>query len=71
MSVDQILQQEIKDTQVWLPREKDESTYKRDLKKRIGLINWVLENMKNPNVEICSIIESSDNFRKESRSKLQ
>ena len=61
MSVDQILQQEIKDTQVWLPREKDESTYKRDLKKRIGLINWVLENIKNPNVEICSLIESRMN----------
>ena len=61
MIVDQILQQEIKDTQVWLPREKDESTYKRDLKKRIELINWVLENMKNPNVEICSLIESRMN----------
>jgi hypothetical protein len=35
MIVDQILQQEIKDTQVWLAREKDESTYKKDLKKRI------------------------------------
>ncbi|RPJ24013.1 MAG: hypothetical protein EHM25_14860, partial [Nitrosopumilales archaeon] len=57
MTVDQILQQEIKDTQVWLSREKDESIYKRDLKKRIELINWVLENMKNPDVEICSLIE--------------
>jgi hypothetical protein len=58
MSVDQVLQQEIKDTQVWLSREKEESIYKRDLKKRIELINWVLQNMKNPNVEICSLIES-------------
>jgi hypothetical protein len=57
VTVDQILQQEIKDTQVWLSREKDESIYKRDLKKRIELINWVLENMKNPDVEICSLIE--------------
>ena len=46
-----------KDSQVWLSREKDESTYKRDLYKRIELINWVLENMKNRNVEICSLIE--------------
>jgi hypothetical protein len=46
-----------KDSQVWLSREKDESTYKRDLYKRIELINWVLENMKNHNVEICSLIE--------------
>ena len=58
MNLDQILQQEIKDSELWLSREKDESTYKRDLKKRIELINWVLENMKNPKVEICSLIES-------------
>ena len=39
-------------------REKEESTYKRDLKKRIDLINWVLENMKHPELQICEIIES-------------
>ena len=54
MAVDQLLQQEINDAQVWLSREKDESTNKRDLKKRIELINWVLENMKNPEVENCN-----------------
>ncbi len=57
MTVDQILQQEIRDSEIWLSREKDESTYKRDLKKRIELISWVLENMKNTDVEICSLIE--------------
>jgi hypothetical protein len=36
----------------------DESTYKRDLVKRIELINWVLENMKNPDIFICDKIES-------------
>ena len=46
--MDQILLQEIKDTEVWLSREKEESIYKRDLKKRIELIKWALENMKNP-----------------------
>ena len=61
MAVDQMLQQEIKDTEVWLSREKDESTYKRDLKKRIELINWVLKNMKNPDVEIYSLMESRIN----------
>ncbi len=61
MTVYQILQQEIKDSELWLSREKDESTYKRDLIKRIELINWVLENMKNPNVEICSLLESRMN----------
>jgi hypothetical protein len=31
--------------------EKDISTYKRDLAKRIELINWVLENFNNPDIE--------------------
>lgn len=61
MSINQILVQEVKNLELWLSREKDESTYKRDLIKRIELINWVLGNMKNPNVEICSIIESRMN----------
>ena len=61
MNVDQILQQEIKDSALWLSRTQEESTYKRDLKKRIELINWVLQNMKNPNVEICSLLESRMN----------
>ena len=61
MTVDQILQKEIKDSQIWLTREREESIYKRDLRKRIELINWVLQNMKNPDVEICSLIEYSKN----------
>ena len=61
MAVDQILLQEIKDSELWFCREKEESTYKRDLKKRIELINWVLQNMKNPNVEICSLLEARMN----------
>jgi uncharacterized protein YicC (UPF0701 family) len=61
MTLDQILLQEIKDSELWFCREKEDSTYKRDLKKRIELINWVLENMKNPKVEICSLIESRMN----------
>ncbi len=51
-----MLQQEIKDTEVWLSREKDESTYKRDLEKRIELINWVLKNMKNPDVKFVVLL---------------
>ena len=46
MPLDHILQQEIKDSELWLSREKDEYTFKRDLQKRIELINWVLGNMK-------------------------
>lgn len=58
MNAQQTLQKEIEESKTWLSREKEESTYKRDLKKRIELINWVLENMKNPDVEICNLIES-------------
>ena len=61
MALDQILRQEIKNSELWLSRTKEESTYKQDLKKRIELINWILGNMKNPNVEICSLIESRMN----------
>jgi hypothetical protein len=58
MTIDQILQDEINDSEIWLSRTHEESTYKRDLKKRIELINWVLGNMKNPNIEICTLLES-------------
>lgn len=61
MTVIQILEQEINDSELWLSRTHEESTYKRDLKKRIELINWVLGNMKNPDVEICSLLESKMN----------
>jgi hypothetical protein len=47
MSIEQTLLQEIEHSKRWFDLEKDESTYKRDLAKRIELINWVLENMKN------------------------
>jgi tRNA U54 and U55 pseudouridine synthase Pus10 len=58
MNAQQTLQKEIEESKTWLSREKEESTYKRDLKKRIELINWVLENMKNPDIQICNLIES-------------
>jgi len=61
MYLDQILQQEIKDTEIWLCREKEESTYKRDLQKRIELINWTLDNMQNSDTDICSVIETRMN----------
>ena len=37
MTLDRILHQEIRDLELWLPREKEESIYKRDLKKRIDI----------------------------------
>jgi hypothetical protein len=61
MTVEQTLLQEIEESKRWLNLEKDESTYKRDLAKRIQLINWVLENMKNPDIQICNLIESKMN----------
>ena len=57
MTVKQTLLQEIEESKRWLKLEKDESTYKRDLAKRIELVNWVLENMKNPEINICALIK--------------
>lgn len=61
MEIEQTLLQEIEESQRWLNIEKDQTTYKRDLAKRIELINWVLENMKNPDIQICNLIESKVN----------
>jgi len=61
VSIEQILQNEIKDSQRWIEVEKDESTYKRNLKIRVELINWVLDNMKNSETNICSVIETRMN----------
>jgi hypothetical protein len=58
MSIKQILLVETEESKRWLRRENDDSTYKRDLRKRIELINWVLKKMKNPDIFICEIIES-------------
>ncbi len=56
MSIEQTFLNEIQDAKRWIDVEMDESTYKRNLRKRIELINWVQENLKNPNV--CEIIEN-------------
>jgi|SRR4249920_4257925 len=61
MIVEQILQKEIEESRTWLDRENEETTYKRDLQKRIELLNWTLENMKDPNIYICALIETKMN----------
>jgi len=61
MGILQTLQKEIEESRTWLDRENEGSTYKRDLQKRIELINWVLENMNNPDIYICALIESKMN----------
>jgi hypothetical protein len=61
MSVQQALQNEIEESKRWIESTQEDSTYKRDLYKRIELINWVLEKMKNHDIPICEIIESKMN----------
>jgi hypothetical protein len=61
MTAEQILQKEIEESKTWLNRENEETTYKRDLQKRIELLNWTLENMKDPNIYICPLIENRMN----------
>jgi len=61
MTIEQVLQTEIDESKRWLHRENEESTYKRDLQKRIELLNWTLENMKDPNIYICALIETKMN----------
>ncbi|HEY9399364.1 MAG TPA: hypothetical protein VIP29_05670 [Nitrososphaeraceae archaeon] len=61
MTVEQTLLQEIEESRKWINIEKDDTTYKRDLAKRIELINWVLENMNNPDIQICNVNESKMN----------
>jgi hypothetical protein len=61
MNVEQTLQSEIQDSKRWIECTQDDNTYKRDLKKRIELINWVLEEMKKPDVFICEVIETRMN----------
>jgi hypothetical protein len=61
MNIKEALQKEIEESKKWLDRETEESTYKQNLQKRIELINWDLEKMKNPDIFICEIIESKMN----------
>ena len=61
MRIEQTLLQEIEESRNWLNIEKDNSTYKRDLAKRIELINSVLENMKNTEIQFCDHIETKMN----------
>lgn len=61
MGLKQILQKELEESEIWLRREKEESTYKRDLGKRVELLNWVLGNIKHPKSEICDLIETKMN----------
>ena len=62
MTIHQTLQTEIEDSKRWIEYTQEESTYKRDLYKRLELINWVLEKMNDPDIPICEIIEAKMNI---------
>ena len=61
MTVEQILQKEINKSKRSLDLQTEESTYKRDPQKRIELLSWTLENMKNSDIYICALIETKMN----------
>jgi hypothetical protein len=61
MSIEQILQNEIQESKKVLDGSIDDTIYRRDHSKRIELINWVLDNMKNPDISICELMESKMN----------
>jgi hypothetical protein len=61
MRIEQTLLQEIEESKKWFNMEKDDSTYKREVARRIELINWFLQKMNNPNIFVCEIIESKMN----------
>lgn len=60
MNLSQKLQKEIEESKLCLCRENEESTYTRDLKRRIELINWVLDSVRNHDNQICNQIESKN-----------
>jgi hypothetical protein len=61
VSIQQALENEIQESKRWIECTLEDSTYKRDLYKRIELINGVLEEMNNPDISICEVIESKMN----------
>jgi hypothetical protein len=61
MSIQETLQEEIEESKKALEGPIDDTMYRRDHAKRIELINWVLEIMKNPDIPTCDKIESRMN----------
>jgi hypothetical protein len=54
MTLEQTLQNVIEESKKLLE-------HRRDLAKRIGLVSWVVDNTKDPNSQICDLIESRMN----------
>jgi hypothetical protein len=61
MAIEQTLLQEIDESKRALDGLIDDTIYRREHSKRIELINWALENMKKPEIQICDLIESKMN----------
>ena len=61
MTIEQTLLQEIDESKRALDGPIDDTIYRREHSKRIELINWVLEYLKDPNVRICALIETKMN----------
>jgi hypothetical protein len=59
VSIEQILRDEIQESKRSI--DKADGVYKRDLTKRIELIAWALDKMKNQSTPICQIIETKMN----------
>ena len=61
MTVEQMLLRDIEESQKALNGPNDDIIYRRDHSTRIELLNWVLDNMKNSDINICAVIESKMN----------
>ena len=61
MNVEQTLQSEIQYSNRWIECTQEDNTYKRNPKKRIELINQASEDMKNPDFQICALLETRMN----------
>lgn len=57
MTIEQKLLRDIEESQKALNGPNEDTIYRRDHSKRIELINWVLDNMKNSDFPICELIE--------------
>jgi hypothetical protein len=60
MTIEQTLQ-EIDESKMALDGPIHDTIYRLEHSKRIELINWVLENMKKTDIQICELIETKMN----------
>ena len=61
MGIEKILQNEVYESQRALNGPNDDTIYRRDHSKKIQISNWVLENMKNSDINSCAVRESKIN----------